>query len=608
MAAAIRVDLLGGVKISGAERAGDGGSSRAILLLAYLVSHDRRPQPRAHLAQLLWPDSETAQARTNLRRELHHLRNLLAGSDCLRVDPQTLRWRQGPGCVVDVQEFRAASESAIAAADAGDPAGVEADGTRALALYRGPFLPGLHDDWVCEVREDLGRACVELCDRVGDYWLGCGDFTAAAVFARRRTLLEPLEEAGYRMLMRAQRGAGDRAAAMRTYHQCATILERELGVRPSPETQAELDAALADSGYGSAGAETGTADHVMTPAPLAFVGREAELGRLLASWRTAQSHCQFAVVVGDAGVGKTRLVEELAKAVRGDEALVVATRCFAATDAVPLAPVADWLRNPYLKMATMRLDPVWRAEIARLVPEEQSGTGLGGGRAKVDAWQRVQFFEGLARAFLSVDRPLLLVIDDLQWCDKATVSWLSFLMSFTGAAALLVVATARRDELARSDIAEQVQAMSATGGAEHLSLGDLSAEESALLAAGIRGHPLSEDELALVMSATRGNPLYLAEVLRKTSARPGPLTATDLDGVLDSRLSRLSAQAQQVAQLASAVGRDFTLNLLIEASDLSEAAVVRQVDELWRHRLLEEHGRGYDFAHELLRAAAYRRI
>ncbi|MEP7331078.1 MAG: AAA family ATPase [Terracoccus sp.] len=606
MVATIRIDLLGGVEISGANTARVQGSSRAVSLLAYLVSQAGSPQSRAHLAGVLWPESEGAQARTNLRRELHHLRALLGDRASLHVDGAFLCWRADPDVVVDVLEFVAACRDAITAIELDQAQAVDIHGARALTLFRGPFLPGCYDDWALTVREDLRRSCVDLCDRAARYWLTHGDTETALVFARRRVLLEPLEEPGYRLMMQAQRAAGDRSGAMRTYHRCASLLERELGVGPSPETRAELDAALADRGREWGDASIRAVD--LSPPSLSpdLVGRDFERGWLRSAWETAQKRPGFLVVTGEAGVGKTRLMTEFAGAVGKLDALVLTTRCFAATGGVPLAPVADWLRNPHLRAATRRLDPVWLTEVHRLVPEGESlaepGTGV---RAKVDAWQRLRFFEGLARAFLTVDRPLLLIVDDLQWCDKATMSWLSFLMSNAGSAPLLVAATAREAELDRSDLSGVLQKMGDAGQVEVRRIGNLSSSDAGRLAQRVVGRPVADNELSLLMSATAGNPFYLVEALREAASSPGPIEGNDLHRVLTSRLARLSEPAQELLGLASAVGRDFTIDLLIEASDLDEGTVVRLVDELWRQRILQEHGRGYDLSHDLLRKAAY---
>ncbi|MDN5765169.1 MAG: AAA family ATPase [Humibacillus sp.] len=606
MIATMRIDLLGGVEISGADPARVQGSSRAVSLLAYLVSQAGTPQNRAHLAGVLWPESEGAQARTNLRRELHHLRALLGERASLHVDGASLCWRPEPDVAVDVPDFVAACRDAITAIELEQSQAVDIHGGRALALFRGPFLPGCYDDWALTVREHLGRTCVDLCDRAADYWLTHCDPESALVFARRRVLLEPLEEPGYRLLMQAQRAAGDRSGAMRTYHRCASLLERELGVGPSPATRAELDAALADRGREWGDASIRAVD--LSPPALSpdLVGREPERRWLGSAWEAAQKRPGFLVVTGDAGVGKTRLISEFAGAVEKLDALVLTTRCFAATGGVPLAPVADWLRHPHLRAATRRLDPVWLTEVHRLVPEGESLAEPGtGARAKVDAWQRVRFFEGLARAFLAVDRPLLLIVDDLQWCDKATMEWLSFLMSYAGSTPLLVAATAREDELDRNDLSGALQKMGGAGQAEVRRIDNLSPSDAGRLAQRVVGRAVADDELSLLMSATAGNPFYLVEALREAASSPGPIEGSDLHRVLTGRLARLSEPAQELLGLASAVGRDFTIDLLIEASDLDEGTVVRLVDELWRQRILQEHGRGYDLSHDLLRTAAY---
>ena len=609
MTGTIRVNLLGGVEVSGAVSGQFRSSPRSLSLLAYLVSHPESPQPRAHLAALLWPDSEEAQARTNLRRELHNLRVMLGDNECLQVDGSTLCWRRGSDCAVDVHDFLNACECAVAALASGERSSIEEHGGRVLALYQGSFLPGCDDDWALAVRQELKQTCVDLCDSVAGYWMSSGDPTTAAIFARRRILLDPLDEQGYRTLMQAQRMAGDPPGAMRTYHQCASALERELEVGPSLDTQAELDAVLSD--LDRAPGDTGVVaiDKPAWSLASGMVGRQAELDRLMSAWRGAQAGCRFLVVVGEAGVGKSRLVAEVAATVRRQGAVVATTRCFAATSAVPLAPVADWLRTPLLRMATRRLDPVWRAEVDRLIPEGESDADpRTGARAKVDAWQRFRFFEGLVRAFLAVDRPILLTIDNLQWCDKATMSWLSLLMASRGSAPLLLIATARDEEFAGSVFAPVLERMRAAGQTEFITLNNLSAQAAAVLAEETLGHAVSEQDLNLLMSATSGNPFFLLEALRTSSATPGPVKPADLRAVLDDRLSRLSDSARAVVELASTVGRDFTLDLLIEASDLAEDILVRAVDDLWRRRILEEHGRGYDFAHDLLREAAYRML
>ena len=154
----ITISLLGGVDFqrAGTQRALP--STRAVSLLAYLVLRAGTPQPRQHLATLLWPDSAEAQARTNLRRELHHVRSVLAGSDALQVGSTTLCWRDGYGCRVDVREFELAHAAALAAARDGDNDGLGHHTARALERYRGSLLPGWYDDWALQARTSSPRS------------------------------------------------------------------------------------------------------------------------------------------------------------------------------------------------------------------------------------------------------------------------------------------------------------------------------------------------------------------------------------------------------------------------------------------------------------------
>jgi DNA-binding SARP family transcriptional activator/tetratricopeptide (TPR) repeat protein len=602
----IRINLLGGVQISGIDATPL--PTRALALLGYLVIHAGTPQPRSHLAELLWPESDHAQARTNLRRELHHLRTALRDTGCLAVDTTALTWLDRPGCEVDVRTFESARAAALAAMQAGDTREVEAQAARALGSMSGPFLPGCYDDWAVQARDDLLRACVDICDRGVAFWTEYGDPSTGLELARRRVALAPLEEPGYRQLIVVQRACGDRVGAMATFHRCASVLEQELGVSPSTQTRRELDAVLDDRSQGPVGKPRigGPTDADASTRP-ALVGRDLQRRLLLDAWTASASGCRFVVVTGEAGIGKTRLVAEVAQSIRRQGDPVVTARCFAATSGLAFAPVAQWLRSPKLRLAAASIDPRWRTEVARLVPSDEATAAVAGG-TKVDAWQRARFFEGLARVVTAVQRPMLLVVDDLQWCDKASLSWLSFLVSFADTSPVLVLATARDDELAGSDLSAPLRTMLTSGQATTLALDQLSETDTAALANEVAGRRLAEEEQALLRSATSGNPFYVIEAMREALTSRGPVQPAGLRTVLAGRLARLPTEHAQLAALASAVGRDFTLDLLTEASDLDPAAVVRIVDDLWRWRILDQRGHGYDFAHDLLRDAAYSRV
>jgi DNA-binding SARP family transcriptional activator/tetratricopeptide (TPR) repeat protein len=608
----LNLSLLGEQTITGGGPEMRSFSARAVALAAFLIVHAGSPQPRQRIAGLFWPESTDAQALTNLRRELHHLRQALGDEPALVVTSRDLCWRDSQTCRVDLRIFDTARDAAIAAAAAGDDEAVLSHAATAIGQYRGDLLPGMYDDWLLEARAELQRQCVDLCDLLGQARARKGDLAAAADVARRRIQLQPLEEVGYRTLMQLQADLGDRAGAVSTYHHCASVLERELGVIPDPATQQAFQELMSHAEPGGVrqpvtGPETGRSG----PAAARLVGRAAELSVLQELWRAAVAgHSGLALVRGGAGVGKTRLLTELAELAGLQGAVVASSQCFGAPGRLALAPVADWLRSPALQSATAALDEPWRAEVSRLMPAAgRAGPGAGPW-AMANAWQRHRFFEGLARALLGVSRPMLLVLDNMQWCDEETLAFLAFCLRLAPGAPLLVAGTLRDDNPDEDPVlGDWVGRMRSMGLLTELSVSPFEAADTARLAEAVFGQPLAEADVSLLHATTGGFPLYVIEALRGT-AEPGssPHPGGDIADVLRNRLEQATAAASEVAGLAAAVGTDFSLDLLTEASDLEADSVVRAVDELWRRRIMREFKDGYDFSHDLLRDAAYAQV
>ena len=433
--------------------------------------------------------------------------------------------------------------------------------------------------------------------------------------------LEPLEEVGYRTLMELQADAGDRAGAIRTFHKCAEILDHELQVKPSQATETFAERLLSSDGPDMPRARSPRHARTRLAQRAQLVGRDREFDQILECWNSVvEGPPRLLVVMGDAGVGKSRLISELAHKARTDGAVVATTRCFGMAGTLALKPAADWLRHPRVQRSLATLDEIWRVEVDRLIPAATGDTSGGkrerplpepiaASRAMVDAWRRHRFFEGLARGILAVGQPTLLVLDDLQWCDDETTAWLPFLLSRAAGTPLLIAATARREELARNaEVSRLLPALRSAGSLIEMPLQPLGRDGVRALAASFLERELSDEEVSLLATATGGYPLYVMEAIRSASEldQGDPLSSLgDLSSVLRSRLEAASPHAREVAGLASAVGRDFTLDLLTEASDLNVDAVVRSVDELWRQGIFREQPSGYDFSHDLVRDAAY---
>src|SRR5207248_1405210 len=157
-----------------------------------------------------------------------------------------------------------------------------------------------------------------------------------------------------------------------TYHHCASVLERELGVVPDASTRKVFQGLMAHARPAASPPETaGPAAGRPGLAAAQLFGRSAELGLLRDAWRAAAAdRCGLVLVRGGAGVGKTRLVTEVAAMAQQQGAVVASSQCFGTSGRLALAPVADWLRHPTVQSAAAALDPAWRAEVGRLMPGE----------------------------------------------------------------------------------------------------------------------------------------------------------------------------------------------------------------------------------------------
>ncbi len=554
-------------------------SPRLQSLLSYLLLHRSAPQSRRYLASLLWPESAEDQARTNLRQLLHHLKRELPDADRFVVaDAKHVGWNPSAPCLLDVADFDRLL-------DEGKPAD-------AVPLYRGRLLPSCYDDWIAPERDRLEQRFREALAHLAREASERGDYDAAIRWGKRRVRVVPVDEAAYLDLIRAHLAQGNRAEAMQTFHACASTLSRELGVGPSPATLAAYQTLLRTAGVALA--------RVSTEAQL-FVARVAELAKLKVALAEAQAgRPSVAVVMGEAGIGKSRLADELRRWARLQGIASAWTRAYPTSQTLAYAPVTEWLRSDAVRPSIERQERSVVREIGRLLPE------LVADRQDLhpplaEGWQRLRLFDALARTVLSSGRAQLLVLDDLQWCDQETLDFLAFLLRFDPAAKLLVVGTVRVEEIPTGHPLGRW--LSGLPAVTRVDLGPLDLAETAALASAVGGRKLDPDAAERVYRETEGNPLFVVE-----SVRPGG-AATRAQAIIAARLDAADRQVQALLGLAATIGRAFSFELLARASGGSEAELVRGLDEAWSRHLIRDHGEaGYDFAHDRIREEAYERL
>lgn len=233
----LRIHLLGNPQIFAADEPAPLPSpAKAFLLWAYLLLKRARPVLREQLAYVIWPDESEAEARANLRRHLHLLRKQLPtpprNTDWILATRSTLQWNPAAACWLDVALLdRFAAETAS-----------EEEWTAVVDCYRGDLLEGFYDDWILSERSRLRQRYIHILEQRIPLQRARGDLRGAIHTTQRLLTCDPLREEPYRHLMELYYRAGDRAAALREFEKCQTMLRAELETEPMPETLALRDA------------------------------------------------------------------------------------------------------------------------------------------------------------------------------------------------------------------------------------------------------------------------------------------------------------------------------------------------------------------------------
>ncbi|MFN8504668.1 ATP-binding protein [Kouleothrix sp.] len=651
MADDLRIQLLGPLAIWRGARALPESAWRSRQerrLLGILLAARGRRVPAEQLIEWLWPDAAHGAAATNLRSTVSALRHLLepasgrASSRYILTRPGGYAWNPAGGAWIDAEEF-------LALLDRRD---TPADTTleQALALYGGDYLADEPDaPWAATLRELLRERFLAALHDLAELRLAQGAYDAAGDLARRGLAHDRLREPLYRTLMSAQARAGDLAGALQTYERCRRALDDDLGVAPSAQTR-ELHSALLRDERGQAPARYGEAEarrheagdqraaSVTARLPAArtsaapaasspFVGRAGELAALR-DWIAALDGRRGGVVavVGEAGIGKTRLIDEALRAA-GGQRFTIALRCTPLERGLPFAPLSEALR-PLLRTAPLellrRLPPVALAQVADLLPVLRERLPdlptLPGGAAEGHNY----LLDGIVDLALALARegPLIVWCDDAHWADEATIAALGRLARHAPRHALLIVLAYRSEELVDNTALHQLlRALGREMSPQPLLLGRLAERDVAALLAGLAGtDPMRVSHLALRLSAaSSGNPLVLGVALQSLVEAHGarslaallpslgteaPLpdlaSAPPLRDLVLARVERLPGPARELLEQLAVIGRPASLDLI---EQLAGAEALSAAQMLLERQFLAEGADGrLGFGHDLVRS------
>ncbi|WP_433541816.1 ATP-binding protein [Streptosporangium sandarakinum] len=478
-----------------------------------------------------------------------------------------------------------------------DPRLAQARLAEALGLWQGPAFAEVADEpWAAAETarlNELRLVATELHVAAG---LRTGDPAAVVPEAERLTRDEPLREEGWRLHALALWSSGRQADALATLRRARGILAEELGLDPGPDLTALEEAILTrrtDVLRAAVPPPPPTAPRPR-PAPIneaPFIGRETQLSALVtAAAEAAADGAGIALVTGEAGLGKSTLLEHLGRRLERDGWLVAVGRC----PDVDSAPPA-WAWTEALRAVAATTSPgEFAGDLAPLLTDTgpvNADATAGRFRLRQAVWRWL--------AAVATKRPVAVMLDDLHWADAATLELLGGGLGMR--APLLVVAAYRADESAH--LTETLASL-ARATPLRLALPGLDGEAVARL---VRAECEADEEtIARIAERTGGNPFYVRESARLLNGEGALVALSEVpEGVRDvlrRRLARLPEGGVAILRLAAVAGRESSVDVLVKAADTDEDGVMDALDAGVIAGLLDEPAPGrVRFVHALVR-------
>lgn len=506
--------------------------------------------------------------------------------------------------------------NALIAAEAADGKTAQSWLKQAIALYKGELLPDCEDEWILPERERLQQRYTRALEQLVDDLEAQQDYRAALGYAQQLLRVDSLNEATYCMLMRLYRGSGDRANALQVYHRCMIVLREELGVDPSFTTRKlyeqllqEDEPSIAESPAHPIRLQSSSLPSSASLRPanlkssvLPLVGRKREWS-FIQEWVSTDPRdaSQVLLLIGEPGIGKTRLLEELRETVP----IALWGRAFAAELLRPYGIWIDALRSLELP-PTLMLPP----ELGFLLSEiSQPVSALPDRSHLFDAVVQL-LAEGASQT------PLMVMLDDIQWMDEASSALLNYATRLLSHLPVKFACTARSGDLSqRAAISQVVQVLRRE---QRLKTIELQAFDRGSTAELIRTAKadgalnLSVETVDQVFTDSGGNPLFVLEIARALSQNQSTRAdhTDNLEALIRDRLEKLEDAARDFLPWAAAFGRSFKPTTVAQVVDFPLPQLLTAIEQLEQQAIIRPSTStgneiGYDFAHDIVRQVVY---
>jgi len=597
-------------------------------LLAYLALFFGRFAPRTRIAGALWPDLPEARARANLSTSLWRLRQALStqSTDCALVHANEYALGLDTRlCEIDVDVFKHDSVApgvSIVTLDA------LARASYAAGLYKGDLLEDWDFEWCSLEREQLRQRYIHTLRSLAEGFERLHRWDLAVQYARRAAEADPSDEPSQRVLIRLLFRTGERISALSQFRRFSQYVRSELGVEPDTETMA-LVRQIKEASYGEDATSPFDINRAQ-PGAIPFVGRSNEREQIHTLIETAMAGKGGSMLLlGEAGIGKSRTVEWATEEWSARGGLMARGRCIEFNDPVPYQPVLDaisWVSDiTDLSQFHSRSTDSLRSAL----PEEIAVETIAESKKSDGPWLagKMRYFSLLLERLTEASRrrPILVVVEDLQWADASSVDFLAYLLEHARSMHILLLVTARplAAKARRSFDSERLSRYCT----KLVRLEPLGLDETAELVRFLLNRSRIAADLAkLIYSETEGNPLFIVETIRLLHQQgSGPIDTAIIskmstdptspgsisiipDGVksaVEQRLKLIDAPALRVAQIGSVLGRSFDEEVLSLVSNAGGNRLSRAIGRLVGAGVFERDQSGYRFTHDKIRAVCY---
>ncbi|MDH4363409.1 MAG: AAA family ATPase [Acidimicrobiia bacterium] len=636
----LHVQMLGGFGLRVGERAASAMSSRpAVSLLAYLVLRRDRTHTRDLLAGKFWPDEPDAVARKRLSNALWQLNQSAKQIGLTELFDKTqaaVGFAPGRPVVVDVEEFEGRLDELERRLRV-EPRSVGIDELTAVVdSYGGDLLAGHYDEWILDPRQKVRERWLAALGVLVRKNRAATDYESALRHALSLVVAEPLSEEWHQEVMRLYHLNGQPSAAERQFNVCRRALADELQVEPSAETVELLDKIRQEASAATSSLPVGAVGAGEPELP--FIGRLAERSALVSRVNDVVGGKGGLVVVeGEHGIGKSRLLAEVARAAEWREVQVLTGRHTAGSALTPYEGLREALRPGTMGVRGERLaahlPPVWLRQAATVLdglqafvePAPAHSTAAPFpppvvARPEEERWHTT---EALVQVLLAIGqpKPALIVLEDIHWCDDDTMQVLVQIGDRLIDSNVLICLSYRRQEAQRSPaIWQGLAELEAKPGSGRQVLGPLDIDDvHQLVAAERHGVRMSNEQVAQVASVGDGNPYVILELLRSPvdllePAAPTEHRAADddllpgLHEILSRRIETASDEVRAVLEAVSAMSGPTTTSVVAAVVGLGRQAVTSALADAVERSFLVESSRGVEFAQEHTRRVVYEAI